>query len=924
MVDIIRPNFGTVWAASGEKLSPTEIKLQGGWIQELMPYQYQNFLQNRVDNAITYLLQKGVPEWDAAQEYTANKSVVTYSGQLYMAITTNTNVLPSVVASWKRLTITFGTNGAIPVSFGGTGATNAVDARVNLGIGTSATADFPVANGLISKLADNTLVARTIIGTAGYISVTNGDGVSGNPTINVGANVAKTDADAAWTTTSSIRLPAGSTAQRGVGAPGRIRFNLESGVYEGYDNTGWNPIGSTGTLDVQNFSGDGVKTSFTMSTTPRAENNTQVYFNGVYQQKNSYNLVGSNLVFDESPALGIEIEVVTVSSVAIGTTTAAQTSIVDSGNYFSSGSVEGALQEVGLKASFVKDAILSYPDYAAASAAATTLPDGQIVEVMSDESRDGSTSRYIVETNQLVFISSSSSSGEQSFTQTGEGAILQTVSEKLQQTPTAKDFGVVADRVANDTLPISNAVARIGGVKPVAEVTAYTNDTYAPLTDVIVEMGSAVMNPQHDRTARVFGEEYLQAFHLKFSGENGINTSNVVEGKTIVYSGDSTVLGVGANLYRDPCTLLKYSAYGAGYAGVTVLNRGQSGKATVDWDSTFVASDIAANPDLLVLRWGVNDPYYGYTIDQFRAALRSGLTKVRAARTISQTSVVLMTPCSTNDKATGRDEVWHERINGIIRQAARDFQCTFVDTYAYLQDSHNGAAYMDTQANGSHVHPLDVLYEKINRILADVIFPTHYIYGRSNNFHNLDSAVSPNPLGSDDPAVRQNGLTYERNGGSSAINGQLITLRGPNQTAIQITHALPGITSGKGLRARTWFNGTNLAGWLGASTGVTFANGWADFGLGYSGGRVQSTLDGRAGLFGLIKPGTTAAGTKLFSVPAWLAPISDELIKVHGELGDLFIRVEPNGDVIIPLPAASVGAYISLNGASWLLDGGSN
>ena len=100
MVDIIRPNFGTVWAASGEKLSPTEIKLQGGWIREMMPYQYQNFLQNRVDNAITYLLQKGVPEWDAAQEYTANTSVVTYSGQLYMAITTNTNVLPSVVASW--------------------------------------------------------------------------------------------------------------------------------------------------------------------------------------------------------------------------------------------------------------------------------------------------------------------------------------------------------------------------------------------------------------------------------------------------------------------------------------------------------------------------------------------------------------------------------------------------------------------------------------------------------------------------------------------------------------------------------------------------------------------------------------------------------------------------------------------------------
>ena len=73
------------------------------------------------------------------------------------------------------------------IAGGGTGASTATEARTNLGIGTSATADFPVANGLVVKLSDNTLVARTITGTAGYITVTNGDGVSGNLTINVGA-----------------------------------------------------------------------------------------------------------------------------------------------------------------------------------------------------------------------------------------------------------------------------------------------------------------------------------------------------------------------------------------------------------------------------------------------------------------------------------------------------------------------------------------------------------------------------------------------------------------------------------------------------------------------------------------------------------------------------------------------------------------
>lgn len=393
MVDISKPVYGSIWANAGEKLPPDQNKIAMGWIQEMMPYQYENYLQNRTDVALSYLLQKGIAEWSADQEYTANKSVVTYGGQLYMATSTVTNTLPTVAASWKKLSATFGVNGAIPVTFGGTGATTAADARTNLGIGSAATVNLPTSNGLVAKLADNSLVARAVTGITGYITVTNGDAVAGNPVITVGENVAKTDADAAWTTKTSIKVPSGTSSERGVGAPGRIRFNMESGVYEGYDNVGWNPIGSTGTLDVQNFSGDGVKTSFTMSATPRAENNTQVYFNGVYQQKNSYNLVGSNLVFDEAPLLGIEIEVVTVSSVAIGTTTAGQTSIVDSGNYYNSTNVEGALAEVGNKQSHT---ILSYPTKAEAESAAVNLSDGQVVQ--------DSEYQYTVQGGVLVFV----------------------------------------------------------------------------------------------------------------------------------------------------------------------------------------------------------------------------------------------------------------------------------------------------------------------------------------------------------------------------------------------------------------------------------------------------------------------------------------------------------------------------------------
>lgn len=305
MADLTRPDFGEAWASEGEKLSPDSVKIKLGWVQEMMPYQFENFLQSRQDEAILYLLQKGVPEYSPTQEYTANKSVVVYQGNLYMATATVTGVLPTVTASWKRISPTVGANGAVAISSGGTGATSVAEARTNLGLGTASTANLPSTNGVVVRSANNTLISRLLTGTSGNISITNPDGVAGNININVGTNVAQLDKDSSWTSKGGIALPKGSTEERGASTLGRIRFNITTNKFEGYNGTSWEDLGSLGSsLAVQEFETDGIQTTFPLLTIPVSKNNILVSVNGVLQHRSTYTINSTSIVFSEAPTSG--------------------------------------------------------------------------------------------------------------------------------------------------------------------------------------------------------------------------------------------------------------------------------------------------------------------------------------------------------------------------------------------------------------------------------------------------------------------------------------------------------------------------------------------------------------------------------------------------------------------------------------------
>jgi hypothetical protein len=70
-------------------------------------------------------------------------------------------------------------------------------------------------------------------------------------------------------------------------------------------------------LNLDSFSGDGVLTDFTLSINAVSENNTQVYIDGVYQQKDGYTVTNTTLSFSSPPLNGSTIEVMTFTQTEV-------------------------------------------------------------------------------------------------------------------------------------------------------------------------------------------------------------------------------------------------------------------------------------------------------------------------------------------------------------------------------------------------------------------------------------------------------------------------------------------------------------------------------------------------------------------------------------------------------------------------------
>ena len=118
--------------------------------------------------------------------------------------------------------------------------------------------------------------------------------------------------------TDAFRLPSGTTAQRPTAASGILRFNTQSGVFEGSQDGSTfvelATVGATPTFTKESATGDGSTTTFTgfFSSAPESANNVFVYIDNVYQEPTeNYSVSSTNLTFTSAPHSAARIFAIT-------------------------------------------------------------------------------------------------------------------------------------------------------------------------------------------------------------------------------------------------------------------------------------------------------------------------------------------------------------------------------------------------------------------------------------------------------------------------------------------------------------------------------------------------------------------------------------------------------------------------------------
>lgn len=89
-----------IWGTNGVSVDPGDAKFELGWVAEIPPYQYFNYVLNKHSVMLDHVNTYGIPEWDVATSYVLGSRVI-YSGILYRCtVASSVGQTPNSSGDW--------------------------------------------------------------------------------------------------------------------------------------------------------------------------------------------------------------------------------------------------------------------------------------------------------------------------------------------------------------------------------------------------------------------------------------------------------------------------------------------------------------------------------------------------------------------------------------------------------------------------------------------------------------------------------------------------------------------------------------------------------------------------------------------------------------------------------------------------------
>ena len=228
----------------------------------------------------------------------AQPNITTVGSLLGLTVSNATGVVNFTTTA----NIALGPVSNVHITGGSNGQYLQTDGSGNLSWSTVSTNPSNISNGNsnVSISTANGNITMSAVGNANIVTVT-GTGANISGTLNTTGNVTFTGSNISLGNVGNVRITGGTANYvLSTDGAGNLDWVAQSG-------------GNAANVTVDNFTGNGVQTIFTLSTTPIGINQTSVNYNGATVLRTDYTLANANITFSSAPANGSLIEVTTIN-----------------------------------------------------------------------------------------------------------------------------------------------------------------------------------------------------------------------------------------------------------------------------------------------------------------------------------------------------------------------------------------------------------------------------------------------------------------------------------------------------------------------------------------------------------------------------------------------------------------------------------